>query len=301
MRVMVVVNPAAGQPEPVLSILNDTLGQAGVDWDVAITHRSGEGLEDARRALDEHYDLVCAYGGDGSVAEVAAALAQKDTPMAILPGGTGNGLADDLGIPADLKSASQLIASGEYDLRTVDVGKIGERLFVLRATMGFEVSVMEAASRELKDRFGWLAYAFASLRTLAQEPPPAVYRIDVDGEAHEERGLACIVANSASTGVMGLKLSDQVDVSDGMLDIVVAQSGDIATLAGAVTDAAKGGEPRNFVRWRGKQIRVEADPSQCVLADGEAAGQTPVEISVLPAALHIVVAKGAASGGAPLR
>lgn len=292
MRVKIIVNPGAGQPEPILSILNDTLGKAGLDWDVDVTHKAGDGFDAARNAAKEGYDLVCSYGGDGTVSEVAAALAESGTIMAILPGGTGNGLADDLGIPGDLASAAELVASQAYDVRAVDVGRVGDKLFVLRVTMGFEASVVETATRDLKDKFGSLAYAFAGLQTLAN-PPKATYSIEVDGKTYEAEGMACIVANSASTGVLGLKLSDAVDVSDGQLDVIIAEQADLATLAGTAADAVAGAEPRSFCRWTGKKITVKSTPGQSVLADGEDAGTTPVEISVIPGALKIVVPRAA--------
>ncbi len=292
MRIKIVANPGAGQPQPVLSILNDTLGEAGLEWDVAVTHKAGDGYDAAKRAADEGYDLVCAYGGDGTVSEVAAALSGSNTPMGVLPGGTGNALSDDLGIPNDLKSAAALIASQEYDLRSVDVGRVGNKIFILRVTIGFETSVVEEATRELKNKYGWLAYAFAGLRTLVN-PPNAVYLVEVDGESHEAEGLACIVANSASTGVMGVRLSDKVDASDGYLDVIIAESTDLATLAGSAAVAASGSEPRNFCRWRGTTIKVESTPAQSVLVDGEDGGMTPVVVSILPGAVKIAVPRAA--------
>lgn len=291
MRIKVIINPGAGQPQPVLSILNDTFGKAELDWDVAVTHKSGDAFAAAKHAAEEGYDLVCSYGGDGTVSEVAAALSGGSTPLGVLPGGTGNALADDLGIPNDLEAAATLIASQTYDLRSVDVARIGDRLFVLRVTMGFETSVVEDATRERKDKYGWLAYAFAGLKTLA-DPPKAFYRIEVDGENYEAEGFACIVANSASTGVMGMKLSEEVDVSDGQLDVIIAETTDLATLAGSAADVAGGSEPRSFCRWRGTKIKVESTPAQAVLVDGEDGGKTPVEVSILPGAIKIAVVRG---------
>lgn len=288
MRIKIIINPGAGQPEPVLSILNDALGGAGLEWDVAVTHTSGDGFAAAKQASADGFDLVCAYGGDGTVSEVAAALSGTSTPMGILPGGTGNGLADDLGIPSDLGGAAALIASQAYDLRSIDVGRLGDKLFVLRVTMGLETSVVENATRELKDKYGWLAYAFASVRAL-QDPPRAVYRVEVDGTSYEAEGFACIVANSANTGVMGMKLSDRVDVSDGQLDVIIAESTDLATLVGSAAEAAGGSEPRSFCRWSGTDIKVESSPTQSVLVDGEDGGMTPIAVSILPGALRIAV------------
>lgn len=288
MRVKIVINPAAGQPEPVLSILNDAFAETDVRWDVDVVHKSGDGYESARRGLSDGYDVICAYGGDGTVGEVAQALAQTETPMGILPGGTGNALAGDLGLPLDLASAAALVASADHEVRRIDVGRAGDRMFVLRATMGLEVSVVESATRELKDRFGWLAYAFGSLQTLA-DPPTARYTLQIDDRSIERTGLACIVANSASMGVMGLRLSDQTDVSDGLLDVIIAEQSDLPTLAGAAMDLAQGSEPRIVTRWQGRNIRVAAEPTQAVLTDGEQAGSTPVDISLLPGALRVIV------------
>jgi len=295
-RIKVIANPGAGQPEPVLSILNNTLGGAGIDWDIAVTHGPGDGYDAARLAAGQGYDLIGAYGGDGTVTEVASALARGGPPMAVFPGGTGNALAEDLGIPKNLAEAAALVASGEYDVRPVDMGRVGDGWFILRLTMGFEASVVEIATRELKDRFGWMAYAFASLQMLS-DPPMAVYGIVVDGEAVEAEGVACIVANSASTGVLGVRLAEGVDVSDGSLDVVVVETADLLSLAGRAADVAGGQQPRGMSRWRGQKIRVESRPTQSVLADGEDAGTTPVEVSVVPSAIGIVVPKAVPTSG----
>jgi YegS/Rv2252/BmrU family lipid kinase len=289
MRIQVVVNPASGQPEPVLSILNDAFGPEGIDWSVAVTHGAGDGYRQALKAAEEGFDVIGVYGGDGSVAEVASAIARHGgPPIAILPGGTGNALAEDLGIPRSLADAAHMLAIGDCEIRSVDMGRIDDGWFVLRATMGFEASVVNAASRDLKGRFGWLAYAFGGLQALGS-PPVAHYRIDIDDQHVEAEGLACIVANSASTGVLGVRIADGVDVSDGKLDVIVVDNASLTQLAGTVADVAQGYEPRGVSHWSGSRIRVESHPAQPVLADGEAIGDTPVEAQVVSQAIHVVV------------
>jgi YegS/Rv2252/BmrU family lipid kinase len=292
MRIKVVVNPGAGRPEPVLSTLNDAFGSAGIDWDIAITHGEGDGYRAARDAVGEGFDIVGAYGGDGTVSEVAAALALGGTPMAILPGGTGNALAEDLGIPQSLAESTALVAKGEYELRSIDMARLGEGSFVLRATVGLEAETVLSASPELKERFGWLAYVISGLQTLA-DPPRATYAIEVDGESLEVEGVACIVANSATLGSVGVKMLPHVDVSDGLLDVIVVQRVDLLGLAGSAVDALTGEEMRAVTHRRGLRVRVESQPPLPVMADGEPAGTTPLEAVVMQAALRVVVPKPA--------
>jgi len=292
MRVKVIINPAAGRPEPILSVLNDVFAPAGIDWEVDITHKSGDGVAAARQAADEGYDLVGAYGGDGSVSEVVSGLAEGGPPILLLPGGTGNALAADLGIPPGLAEAAALAVGEAGEVRRVDVGRSGKLWFVLRLTTGFEADMVSAATQEMKDRFGWLAYAFSGLMAIS-DAPMATYRITVDGAEVECEGLAALVANSAMVGVSSLRIADDVDVSDGLLDLVVVQRADLPGLIGSAADVAQGQQPRMMSRWRGKEIRVETTPPQAVLADGEDAGLTPVDVTVVPGAVGVLVPKRA--------
>lgn len=287
-RAMIIINPAAGKAEPILSVLNDVFGPAGVDWQVSITHKAGDGAAAARAAAEQGFDLVGAYGGDGTVAEVASALVGDGPPLLLLPGGTGNALADDLGIPPLLAAAAALATGDAGEVRRVDLGRVGDQWFVLRLTMGIEATMVDATTRESKDRFGWLAYAVSGIQALA-EPPIATYKITVDGETYETEGVAAMVANSASTGVAGMRLATDINVSDGLLDVVVVQSAALPSLLASAADAAQGLEPRGLSRWSGRQIRVESTPEQAVLADGEAAGSTPVDVTVVPGAVRVLV------------
>jgi len=288
MRVKVIVNPAAGEPESVLSVLNDVFGSAGIDWDVSITHKPGDGMKAARKASEKGYDLIAAYGGDGSVAEVASGLADGGPPMLLLPGGTGNALAEDLGIPIDLAQAAALAVGGAGTVKPVDLGRFRTRWFALRMTMGFEAAMVRATTRKMKDGYGWLAYALSALRTIS-DPPIATYSMTIDGTDVECAGLAALVANSASTGLPGVRIASDVDVSDGLLDVIIVEGATLPMLLGGAVDAAQGIQPRVLSRWRGREIHVASDPVQRVLVDGEDAGRTPVDVTVAAGAIRILV------------
>lgn len=290
-RVKIIINPAAGKAEPVLTVLNDVFGPAGIDWDVAITHESGDGVTAAREAIEQGFDLIGVYGGDGTVAEVASAMADGGPPLLLLPGGTGNALAGDLGIPPALADAAALAIGEGSDIRHIDLGRAGDRYFVLRLTMGIETAMVGSATREMKDRFGWIAYVMAGIQALSN-PEVAKYRITVDGVTHEADGVAAMIANSASVGhLAGVKIAQDVDISDGLLDVVIVESAALPSLLGTVAAAAQGQEPGGLSRWSGTRIRVEATPPQAVLADGEDAGSTPVDVTVLRMAVPVLAPK----------
>ncbi len=204
-KLMVIINPAAGVDRPILGLLNSAMNQAGIEWDVRITHKANDARRMAKEAAESGWDLVAAHGGDGTVMEVADGLRGTDVPLALFPGGTGNAMAGELGIPVDLPAAVALVASGLYDIRSIDMATANEQSFLLRVGIGFEAD-MTKIDQEIKNRFGLLAYAFnalSELRTLI----PAHYKITVDGKTEEVDGVSCMVANSGNMSTDGLRLS----------------------------------------------------------------------------------------------
>ncbi len=297
-RVQVIINPAAGQDQPILKELNAAFSEAKIDWDVSITKKAGDGQELAREALDAGVELVAVNGGDGTVAEVATGLIGSAVPLAILPGGTANVMAVELGIPSDLTAACALLINPEAIHRSVDMGRFkaeqGQaesegRAFLLRASLGFEAEMVEGAKRELKDRIGVLAYAFSALQSIA-DPPVARYRLNLDGEQVETQGLACIIANSGTMGAQGLFLVPEIDVSDGLLDVVVVTRSDLPALVALAASVMGGSETRPALQhWQVRRVEVHSDPPQMVQVDGEILESQDVEISVLPQAVKILV------------
>ena len=102
-NVRVILNPSAGSKNPPLRIFNNLFQKANIDWDLVITKERCDGICLADQAIHDGVDIVAAYGGDGTVMEVASGLQGSGIPMAILPGGTGNILSVELGIPQNLQ------------------------------------------------------------------------------------------------------------------------------------------------------------------------------------------------------
>ncbi len=286
-RVQVIVNPAAGRGNLYLRALYDTFSKAGVEWDMQMTRWPGHATEIARAAREAGVDVVAAYGGDGTLREVAGALIGSDVPLAILPGGTGNVFATELGIPRNLRWAAHLIV-GPHTVRSVDVGMAADEPFLVATATGIIANTMREADREMKERLGYAAYLIVGLREMI-DPQPAAYRLSFNGTDARGEGVACLVSNTASFGISGVTALPGTDISDGILDVVLFPASDIQTvLALAATAAGLEDLAAPLPRWRTQHLVLHADPPQPITCDGDIVGQTPVEIRVLHRALKVI-------------
>jgi YegS/Rv2252/BmrU family lipid kinase len=287
-KVHIVINPASGQPQPILNQINDVFYPAGVQWDISLTQKSGDAIRYARQAIAEGAEVVGAYGGDGTVMEVAEGVAGGQTPMAILPGGTANLMSVELGIPKDLTQAAQIIIDPDSVVRQVDMGQVGEKQFMLRVGIGFAGEKVKLADRELKDKWGILAYSIAGLKAL-ETSPVAHYRITVDGVEHETDGKTCLIDNAGNMGTQRVTAAKSVSVSDGLLDVIVVRDASVGSLV-AVGDQILGRKPNpdDVKHWQGREIKIECDPPQTVQGDGEIWDPTPVSARVLPGVLPVL-------------
>lgn len=293
-HIHVVINPAAGQPKPVLHTLNRVLHAQGVEWSVSLTQPGVSGKRLAQKAVEAGADLIVAYGGDGTVQNVMSGLIGHDVPLAILHGGTGNAMASELNIPADLAQATSLIFE-DHNLRGVDVGKATREdepeepgYFMLRAGVGLHTTITATATRDSKDRFGNLAYVLASLRSLA-DAEPVTFNLSINGENISVEGLLCMITNSASIGgPQSFRFVADVDPCDGVLDVLVFDAS-FESIMNSIVEP----ERALFVqRWPSRDDITIRTPSPLpVTLDGEAFGQTPVTVMVVPQAVQVIVPK----------
>ncbi|HRQ41311.1 MAG TPA: diacylglycerol kinase family lipid kinase [Chloroflexota bacterium] len=285
-KVKVIINPAAGKDEPILNTLNDVFHPHGVIWDVGITLKFGDATRLAQEAAASgQYDLVAGYGGDGTQMEIANGLRGSGVPMAILPGGTGNAMAFELNVPRELRAAAELIVNSE-NVKAVDLVKANDTYFMLRLYSG--VDEEQKTSREQKDKYGILAYPLSILE-MGRELNHADYRLTIDGEVIEERGVACFVVNAGSIGGVALTFDAEIDVTDGLLDVFMINTS-LSTLRSAIGRFLRlPTEQAGLHYWRGKEIVMEVDPPQTIWVDGELLGKTPLTITAVPAAVKIVV------------
>lgn len=282
-RIHVVINPASGKGEPVLKYLADVCREHDVDWDISITRAYGDATQQARDALARGVDLVVGSGGDGTQHEIANAVMGSGKPMGILPGGTGNGFATEMGIPRDYRKAVEVLCTST-NVRQVDIMRIGEAYGIQRLYAGIEPE--QQVSREQKNKYGTLAYALMTRKQM-QQSVDAPITLTIDGERIETHGLKCYVVNSGRGGMGSIDKDFSVD--DGLLDVFVLSRNPMSLLAATERLLQVPSPWGRMYYWRGREIRVECEPSKALWVDGEAAGRTPVEVKVLPRALSVVV------------
>ena len=287
-RIHVIINPAAGADAPVLNLLNRVFSEHDVHWTVSVTLGKGDARRQAQDAIEAGVDVVAAYGGDGTLMEVVGGMVGSGMPLAFLPGGTGNVMAAELHVPRRVERAAELIFQPDATLRKLDVGRIGEYHFVMRASVGFEAKVIEKTSREMKDRFGLLAYGISAFQALA-EPLTAKYRLTLDGKVVETEGASLLIANAGSIGRLNLTLGQTVEPDDGLLDVIVIANDPNSVLSMAASVIQIDGLKASLQHWQARTVGVEAHPPQNVQVDGDLLGQTPIEARVLPEAVSVIV------------
>lgn len=288
-NVHVIINPASGIAEPVLTDLNWAFKEAGVKWEALITKDAGDATKYAKQALRRKVNAVAVYGGDGTVMEVAEAMQGSNIPLAILPGGTANVLSKELAIPINLADAIALMLNPKHEIRDVDLGVTNNRSFMVRLSVGFLAAMEENAERESKARIGTLAYAIAGLQAI-RDPKVAHYEITIDGEHIETDGVAAFIANTGNTGIQGLSLTHDISVSDGLLDLLVIRQADLGSLLQMAATAITGDDPPPTLQhWQGREITVKTDPVQSVTIDGEPYSETPITARISKRRVKIIV------------
>lgn len=276
--------------------VNERCARAG--WDTPVwleTTPADPGTGMARQAVAHGATLVCALGGDGTVRAVAAALAGTRTPLGLLPAGTGNLLARNLGVPFDSPVRALEVALTGAD-RPIDVGRLvlddeeSAHAFLVMAGMGFDADIMASAPERLKKRMGWPAYVVSFLQNLNGDRFGV--RLEFDDDAPISRRTRAIVVGNCGRLTGGLVLLPEAEVDDGYLDaVMLAPSGVVgwaAVMARVLTKQRKG--HHRIEHRRLTRLTITADEPQHAQVDGDPIGQArTVTASVEPSALLVRV------------
>jgi diacylglycerol kinase family enzyme len=274
MSIAVVVNPRkVGDPQRArdqfLSVAA-ALGEPAPAWFETTADDPGPGQ--TREAMREGATAVLAWGGDGTVMAVAAELAHTDVALGVIPGGTGNLLARNLGVPLTFAEAVETAYRGRdrrIDLIDVYLGKGEHRTCSVMCGMGWDAAMM-AAPEAMKRRLGWGAYAIEGARQLGRKPMRL--RLSVDGGPPQHLyGRTVLVAN-VGTLVAGLRLLPEAEPDDGFLEVLVIDPSTpldwVRTTAGILRGRGSESDPSRTL-LRGRDVIVSTLQSRERQIDGD--------------------------------
>ncbi len=291
-KAFLVLNPVSGvtNPEWVRQRFEAVFTKAGWTIHIYTTTGSESLIEVVHQALAQDVSLVVAAGGDGTITEVGSALAFSEVPLGILPTGTWNALAHNLGIPLILEDALHLLTTPHHHV-ALDALKIGDRYYLLNVGIGLSASIMQRTKRFQKRRFGFFAYIWnflAQASGIHLQP----LRVEVDGKEHRVKVSELMVVNSSIIGLGELPTVLNIHPGDGKVEIIGICAPDffgfIKIGLGFLIGRRKAAP--GFVSFAAtRSILIRARKRMVVEADGDIIGRTPVEIHLVPAAVKVIV------------
>lgn len=292
-KIHIIINPAAGNDEPILSYLNTAFQGSGIEWNVSVTKQDGDATQFAEEWLGK-VDIIAVYGGDGSISEVAKVLQGTDTPLAILPGGTANVMSKELGIPQETMEAIELLKNPENKIIKMDVASVNSELFFIRVNFGMMAEMVLDASRELKDKVGQLAYGITAVKTILKSET-IQYGLTIDGNEVAREGIALTVTNCGSIGIRDYSFLPNISITDGYLDVILLKKADLMSVLRVAGSTLLQTDSEILEHWRCKELRIDFQETQKFILDDCEREAAFLSIQVIPNALKVLVPGSKAS------
>lgn len=296
MKTLVIFNPGAGQRNArrELERALELLTKRG--WELAQreTRAKGDALHYAQEAVSSGYETVIVAGGDGTVNEVVNGLVGSGVALGILPLGTGNVWAREIGMPfptplrpPHLLAGARTLAEGH--IYAADLGQAGGRTFLLWAGVGFDAQVVENLNPRLKRYLGPLAYIFSGL-SIARNSLGTPVTLTIDGEELSRKVRFIEISNVRLYAAI-LRLAPEACLDDGLLEITLFKGEGFLALIRHFFKMLICHHLRDpqVERYKGKEVRLTAASPLPVQVDGDYLGTTPLECIVLPQALRVII------------
>jgi diacylglycerol kinase (ATP) len=244
-----------------------------------------------KRVLDEGVELLFVWGGDGMVQRCVDAAAASDAALAIVPAGTANILATNLGIPQDIQQAVSIGLHGER--HRLDVGRFNGERFAVMAGAGFDASMIQQADGTLKERLGRAAYVFTGSKNLRAKPFKA--KIDVDGVPWYAGAASCILVGNVGRLFGGIEVFEDARPDDGRLEVGVVNADGITDWARILARTAAGHADQSPLVQATSAKKIKVKLNRKVLYEVDGGDREKVNsftIKVQPAAITICLPTG---------
>ena len=296
-RSCIIINPKAGNEDAaaLMRKLGGAFAARGASFDIVKTEHPGHATDIAREASQLGYERICVVGGDGTIAEAATALVGTQTPLAVIPRGTANQVALNLEIPRNFEAAVDTALNGTPT--AIDLGNIDGRAFALVAGAGFDAAVMSAATRDLKERWGFGAYIYGALKS-ALIATPARFCLTVDEQRLEISAVSVMIANVGALFTKYIPVRFPLTPKplsswhDGLFDVVVVAPRKFPDWATVLWNAAlsKFGGSDRLIHLQGRKVTIESlDMPIPTQIDGDPVGTTPLTATVIEKGVKIML------------
>ena len=266
-HILAIINPVSGigSKDKIPRLIDTVVDQDRNDVSIVMSEYAGHAREIASMAVNENIDIVVAIGGDGTVNEVGSALCGTDTALAIVPSGSGNGLARHLRISMNASRALQVLNNGvvgKFDYCTVN-GKP----FFCACGMGFDAKVSYKFSNE--GTRGFITYIKTALAEYIKYKPQE-YLIDIDGTKMQEKAFVIACCNAAQYG-NNAYIAPRATMQDGLIDVTVMHPFRLveSPLIGARLFLRQLGHDHNVSIYRGKRVVIERRHDDIIHIDGD--------------------------------
>jgi diacylglycerol kinase family enzyme len=308
-RMLIIVNPYATTVSDRLRNLVVYALQGRFEVEAVATEAQNHATEIGRQAIDGGYDVVVAFGGDGTLNEVANGLAGTDLPVAILPGGSTNVVCRTLGIPNDVVDATEHLLSlaDDWAPRKIDLGRADQRRFVFACGVGIDATVVRRVDENprLKSKAGPYYYSWAGVSSFFRKYLLRATRVRVETDGMAVEGITAIAQNSDPLTYFGnrpIRVCEGIDIDDGTLSLAVlkrAAQRDMPTLVPRLfSETRTAAGHKQVIHFDDVSFATITSASEDkegisrafpVQVDGDYIGErTRVELGIDPGALTIV-------------
>ncbi len=294
---IVIANPVSGSYTHNRLQIEETidyLREQGWQAELCLTQAAGDARKFAREAVGQHVSVVVAVGGDGTINEVIQELAGSETALGVLPSGTVNVWARETGIPLDNREAREILVHGRT--RTIDLGQMGNRYFLLMAGVGFDGEVTRTVEKKSVKRFGALGYFFVGLWLGLHYPS---FRVTIQmGERTIRTNAIQIIIGNTQLYAGAIKYTWQAKCDDGYLDVcILRKQNALGRIAVAIDFLLRREQRRNWVQYETcKDIKIHTRRRVAIQIDGDAVRSDtsrndfpPTTFCVVPNTLKVIV------------
>ena len=281
---LIILNPAADSERALRK--QARVESLARDCVICATTYTGEAEAMARRGVAEGFEKIVAAGGDGTINQVVNGLAGSGTTLGLLPIGTMNVFATELGLPTNDLELCWEIVKGD-STRAIDLPKANQKFFVQLAGVGLDAQVVKETSSQLKRNFGPLSYLISAVQIAARKPPKLFIQSE---DASIDEGSFVLVGNGRLYGGP-FPFFKHAALDDGLLDVIVFKRLGYLEIIKYLQDVIFSSEIRvpEIEYFQTRQLRVESDQSVPVELDGELVGSCPVEFSLENRSLRVLV------------